>query len=90
MRDLNPLSMELTFRLIQQAKEMTLKEVLVRDYNVVEHMVGSADFREGVKCVLIEKTGVPKWTIPDLKSLPEEEVDRFMKPLFNSPGLYFD
>jgi enoyl-CoA hydratase len=71
MRELCPLSLELTFRLIAQAKEMTLKQCFVRDFQVIEQMVGSPDFREGVRCVLLEKGQTPKWTVPDLKSLGE-------------------
>lgn len=34
-------------------------------------MVVSADFKEGVRCVLKEKGAVPKWSCPDLSSVTE-------------------
>ena len=41
---------------------MNEKEVLIFDYQVLEHMAVSDDFREGTRCILIEKGAIPKWS----------------------------
>ena len=50
---------------------MTLKQCFVRDFEVIEHMVVSDDFKEGVRCVLVEKGAKANWSSPNLASVKE-------------------
>ena len=38
------------------------------------------DYNEGVRCLLIDKGQIPKWSHPDLKSVTKEEIDRLLVP----------
>lgn len=58
--------------MIDQAKTKTLKECFELDYVVIEHMVVSADFKEGVRSVLQEKGSTPKWSCSSLNSVTQE------------------
>jgi enoyl-CoA hydratase len=71
LKQVCPTSIELVCRMIRKAKSMTLKECFIQDFMVIEHMVVSPDFKEGVRCVLKEKGVIPKWSCPELKSLKE-------------------
>jgi hypothetical protein len=48
--------------MVTLTKNLTLKEAFVNDTIVVENMAFNADFAEGVRCVLMEKGAVPKWS----------------------------
>jgi len=43
-------------------------------------MTNSEDFKEGVRCRVIEKEAIPKWTVPDLDSVKEEHLEAFLTP----------
>lgn len=47
------MSVELVHRIITATKTMSVKECINRDYYVLENMINSADFQEGVKCRVI-------------------------------------
>jgi len=59
---------------------MEIKEVINRDFYVLENMTNSEDFKEGVRCRVIEKEAIPKWTVPDLDSVKEEHLEAFLTP----------
>ena len=85
-----PASVELIHQLIKSTETMSLKECLVRDFQVIEHMVVSSDFKEGVRCVLMEKGAVAKWSSPDLHSLKKEQVEVFLSPIEGSMPLLLE
>ena len=74
MGEVCPVSIELVWRLITRTKKMTVKECFINDFEVIEHMVVSDDFKEGVRCVLMEKGAKANWSAKDLSSLKEEQV----------------
>ena len=53
---------------------MNPKQCFISDFEVIEHMVIADDFKEGVRCVLIEKGAKPNWSATNLSSLKEEQV----------------
>lgn len=66
------------------SKTLTLRDVFVTDTIVVENMASSADFKEGVRCVLMEKGAVPKWTCDSIPKVPSEAVEKFLIPVEGS------
>jgi hypothetical protein len=57
------------------------------DYQIIEHMAVNYDFREGVRCVLIEKGAVPKWSSPSLLEIKEDTVTAFLTPVKDTQPL---
>jgi hypothetical protein len=90
MKEVCPVSIELVHRLITETKNMSLKECFIRDFQVIEHMVVSDDFKEGVRCVLVEKGSKANWSALDLFSVKEEQVQRFLKPIEGSSSLILE
>lgn len=51
------------------------------------------DFFEGVKCLLIERKGTPKWEYKSVSEVPEEVVQKYFARLpenleLNIPSIY--
>lgn len=57
----SPISLELTFIRIQQAKHQSLAECLTADYDMIRHVVRGHDFYEGIRAMLIDKDKTPRW-----------------------------
>lgn len=62
-----PVTAYLTYRLFKQVKTLSLQEILQLELNVAVHCCYFADFREGVRALIIDKDKSPKWS----KSLAE-------------------
>ena len=58
---------------MRDARRQRLDQVLLADYRLAWHKCnGDADFVEGIRAKLIEKTGDPKWqpaTVPEVRRL---------------------
>jgi len=84
LKDQCPVSVELIYLLIRNAEKLTLRECFIIDYQIIEHMATNYDFKEGVRCVLMEKGASPKWSYPTLLDVKSEAVDNFLVPIKNS------
>lgn len=74
IRARSPESLKLTFRLLRNGKTLSLHECLKMEYRVGSRRVMSADFREGVRAVLIDKDGAPRWHPGQLADVKEADI----------------
>ena len=73
----SPLSVAVTLEAIRRAADMaTLEQVLEQDRVLGAAFMGSPDFSEGVRAVLVDRDHQPRWTHPCLEAVSREEVDR--------------
>ena len=73
----SPLSVAVTLEAIRRAAEMaTLEQVLEQDRVLSAAFMGSPDFSEGVRAVLVDRDHQPRWTHPSLEAVSRGEVDR--------------
>ena len=73
----SPLSVAVTLEAIRRAADMaTLEQVLEQDRVLSAALMGSPDFSEGVRAVLVDRDHQPRWTHPSLEAVSREEVDR--------------
>ena len=71
-----PMSIRVFLRLLELADEFTdMTEGLMRDYHLAIRMTERADFKEGIRAVLVEKTNDAKWYPADLTEVTEAMVD---------------
>lgn len=56
-----PTTAYLTYTLFKQVKTLSLKEILQLELNVAVHCCYFADFREGVRALIVDKDKLPKW-----------------------------
>ena len=58
----SPTSQKICFKHVRDARRQRLDQVLLADYRLAWHKCnGDADFVEGIRAKLIEKTGDPNW-----------------------------
>ncbi len=65
IRGLCNTSIQLTLELLKRGKKMSLRECFKMEYDLGYNLIDSTNFLEGVKAVLIEKTGNPEWIEDD-------------------------
>jgi len=62
MNEQCPISLGVVHRLIKSAKNKTLKECFIQDFNICQHSIVDPNFAEGVRTVLVERGAVPNWS----------------------------
>lgn len=82
--DLNaraPLSLKVTHRHIHDARALDLRQTLSIDYRLACRFLDGSDFHEGVRAVLIDKDGHPRWNPHTLKDVSTDMVDDYFAPM---------
>lgn len=79
LRTKSPLSCKVSLRLMAQgAKRTNFADEMQAEYALAGRVVRTHDFREGVRALLIDKTGDPQWD----PATPEEVTDEMLDVLF--------
>ena len=77
----SPLSLKVTHRHIRDARALDLRQTLSIDYRLACRFLEGNDFREGVRAVLIDKEGNPRWNPRTLKDVSTHMVDDYFAPM---------
>jgi enoyl-CoA hydratase len=79
LRSKSPLSCKVSLRLMEEgATRASFEDEMRAEYALASRVVRTHDFREGVRALLIDKTGDPKWD----PATPEEVTDEMLDVLF--------
>ena len=79
LRTKSPLSCKVSLRLMAEgAARASFADEMKAEYALAGRVVRTHDFREGVRAVLIDKTGDPRWD----PAAPEEVTDEMLDILF--------
>ena len=79
LRTKSPLSCKVSLRLLAEgAKRASFADEMKAEYALAGRVVRTHDFREGVRALLIDKTGEPQWD----PATPEEVSDEMLDVLF--------
>lgn len=82
----SPLSAKAAFRLIAGGlAPASLADDLTTEYRLAARLALAADFREGVRAVIVEKDNAPKWRPGRLADVSEAMVDAVFAPLADIP-----
>jgi enoyl-CoA hydratase len=82
LRTKSPLSCKVSLRLLAQgATRASFADEMRAEYALAGRVVRTHDFREGVRALLIDKTGNPQWDPPTPEEVTEEMLDVLFAPL---------
>lgn len=78
---MSPLSLKITFKLLEEGARLTLQDALKMEFRLSQRFMQDSDFYEGVRAVLIDRTGTPKWNPATLEEVTDEKVHSYFEPL---------
>ena len=82
LRTKSPLSCKVSLRLLAEgADRADFADEMRAEYALAGRVVRTHDFREGVRALLIDKTGDPQWDPPTPEEVTEEMLDVLFEPL---------
>jgi enoyl-CoA hydratase len=77
----SPTSLKVVHRSLRLGAKLDLEGALSMEYGLSQRFVESHDFCEGVRALLEEKDGPPRWDPPTVGGVSDELVARFFAPL---------
>ena len=77
----SPLALCVTERAIRRAAALDLHETFMQDYRLAWRFVDEPDVQEGVRTVLVEKTGTPRWQHSRPEDVEETRIAAFFATL---------
>lgn len=82
IRSKSPLSCKVSLRLLAEgAKRCSFEEEMRAEFALATHVVRTHDFVEGVRALLIDKTGDPQWQPATPEKVTDEMLDDLFAPL---------
>lgn len=75
-----PAAIALAFQTLTRAKTMSLAQVFQMEYTVALNATARSDFREGIRALLIEKTGNPRWSPPSIEQVDDDVIATLFEP----------
>ena len=83
----SPTSLKVTFEHMRRMRGKELGDVLKENWRISRHMMRGSEFFEGVRAVLIERDGAPKWNPAARSAVSEAIVNRYFEKLPDEPEL---
>jgi enoyl-CoA hydratase len=81
IRSRAPLSLKLAMELVRRGGAMSRDDCLKMEYRVASRRVMDADFREGVRAVLLDKDNAPRWSPAALAGVGAVDIAGYFAPL---------
>jgi enoyl-CoA hydratase len=77
----SPTSLAIAFRQLREGRGLPLHEALALEYRIACRMVLHPDLAEGVRALLLDKDGAPRWSPGRLAEVAATMFDEFFAPL---------
>ncbi|WP_083606119.1 enoyl-CoA hydratase/isomerase family protein [Psychrobacter sp. Cmf 22.2] len=73
----SPTSLKVTLQQLINGKNKSLNECLEMEKDMAIHFMDTDDFYEGVRAVLVDKDGSPKWVPSKLEALTDSDIEQY-------------
>ena len=78
----SPQAMKVAFRQLRQGRDIADFEAeMAVEYRIASRICVTADFREGVRAVIVDKDNAPRWDPPTLAEVTEQRLGAIFEPL---------
>ena len=78
----SPQTCKVALRQLAEGAQMTdFADNMRMEYRIASRVINRPDFAEGVRAVIVDKTGDPKWQPPTPEEVSEELIDSIFAPL---------
>ncbi|MEI9986925.1 MAG: enoyl-CoA hydratase/isomerase family protein [Aliidongia sp.] len=81
IRRASPTSLEVTLRQLRGGSMLSIEDVFRTEYRLAVRLTGSNDFREGVRAILIDKHGAPRWNPSRIEDVDPSAIEALFAPL---------
>ncbi len=78
-----PITAHLVWRMLERHRHSSLADAFRDELNLSVQCTRHADLAEGVRALLIDKDKAPRWSYPDVASVPASAIDDFLAPLWS-------
>lgn len=75
IRKASPFSLKVAFHQVRNTGKPSLEEALALDARIARIFLQREEFYEGIRALLIDKDGKPKWSTATLAEVSDDEVD---------------
>lgn len=81
LSNMSPTSMRITFEQMRRGGTLSFDEVMRMEYRMVCRVMQGHDFFEGVRAVILDKDGAPKWHPATIEAVGASEVEAYFESL---------
>lgn len=81
LRKKSPTMLQVVFRAVGNAAELSLAGALSQEYTIAMHSLRSQDFREGIRAQVVDKDRNPQWNPPSVEQVDEELIAHYFTPV---------
>jgi enoyl-CoA hydratase len=81
MRTKSPTSLSIAFEQIRRGRALEFEEAMKTEFRIVSRLADGHDFYEGVRAVLVDKDGQPRWKPTSLDEVDRAAVERHFASL---------
>jgi enoyl-CoA hydratase len=85
IRTRSPTSLTVAHAQMRRGGAMSFPEAMLTEYRIVTRILQGHDFFEGVRAVIIDKDGAPRWRPDRLDAVTPEAVEAHFAPLPDEP-----
>lgn len=78
-----PMSAHLVWRMLARHRHGNLADAFRDELNLSVNCCRHGDLAEGVRALLVDKDKQPRWSHPDVASVPESEIELLFEPLWS-------
>ena len=84
---MSPTSVKVSLEQLRRGRGLSLEDALAMELRIARRCLEGADFYEGVRALLVDKTGAPKWAPAQLEGVSDESVSSYFALLDDAEEL---